>query len=177
MKIITNNAFVCGALNENEALNHIKENFGKTFDPNETDVFLFKSHNGDESNILEINGIEENFSENEIKAFFSRIITDTEAFKTLPYHGRVYMSLSKFLKLNVLEEEKMFEIDCETLVEMIKFLTFAVKHVEAIENKIMDDCDLVRTHCEPLMINIEKVRDELCDIKNQVKEKENNNGR
>ena len=70
MKIITNNAFVCGALNENEALNHIKENFGKTFDPNETDVFLFKSHNGDESNILEINGIEENFSENEIKAFF-----------------------------------------------------------------------------------------------------------
>lgn len=176
MKIITNNAFVCGALNENEALNHIKENFGKTFDLNETDVSLFKSHNGDESNILEINGIEENFSEYEIKAFFSRIITDTEAFKTLPYYKRVYMSLSKFLELNVLEEEKMFEIDYETLVEMIKFLTFAVKHVEAIENKIMDDCDLVHKHCEPLMINIEKVRDELCDIKNQVKEKENKNG-
>lgn len=97
MKIIANNAFVCGVLNENEALNHIKENFGKTFDPNKTDVFLFKSHSGDESNILEINGIEENFSEDEIKAFFSRIITDTEAFKTLPYHEQVYMSLSDFL--------------------------------------------------------------------------------
>lgn len=105
MKIITNNAFVCGALNENEALNYIKENFGKTFDPNETDVSLFKSHNGDEFNILKINGIEENFSENEIKAFFSQIITDTEAFKTLPYHERVHMSLSKFLKLNELENK------------------------------------------------------------------------
>lgn len=105
MKIITNNAFVCGALNENEALNHIKENFGKTFDPNETDVSLFKSHSGDESNILEINGIEENFYEDEIKVFFSRIITDTEAFKTLPYHEQVYMSLSKFLKLNELENK------------------------------------------------------------------------
>lgn len=92
MKIITNNAFVCGALNENEALNYIKENFGKTFDPNETDVSLFKSHSGDESNILEINAIEENFPEYEVKAFFSRIITDTEAFKTLPYHGRDYLS-------------------------------------------------------------------------------------
>lgn len=105
MKIVTNNAIVCGALNENEALNHIKENFGKTFNPNETDVSLFKSHNGDESNILEIYGIEENFSEYEIKAFFSRIITDTEAFKTLPYHERVYMSLSNFLKLNELENK------------------------------------------------------------------------
>lgn len=105
MKIITNNAFVCGALNENEALNHIKENFGKTFDPNETDVSLFKSHNGDESNILEIKGveIEEKSSEYKTKAFFSQIIIDTEAFKMLPYHERVYMSLSKFLKLNELE--------------------------------------------------------------------------
>lgn len=103
MKIITNNAFVCGALDEEDVLNHIKENFGKTFDPIETDVSLFKSHSGDESNILEINGIEENFSENEIKAFFSRIITDTEAFKTLPYYEHIYMSLSKFLKLNELE--------------------------------------------------------------------------
>lgn len=97
MKIVTNDAIVCGVLNENEALNYIKENFGKTFDPNETDVSLFKSHGGDESNILEINGTEENFSENEIKAFFSRIITDTEAFKTLPYREYVYMSLSDFL--------------------------------------------------------------------------------
>lgn len=105
MKIVTNDAIVCGVLNENEALNYIKENFGKTFDPNETDVSLFKSHSGDESNILEINGIEENFSEDEIKAFFSRIITDTEAFKTLPYHERVYMSLSNFLKLNELENK------------------------------------------------------------------------
>lgn len=105
MKIITNNALVCGALNENEALNYIKENFGKTFNPNEADVSLFKSHNGDESNILEINVIENNFPEYEVKAFFIRIITDTEAFKMLPYHGRVYMSLSKFLKLNVLENK------------------------------------------------------------------------
>ena len=106
MKIITNNAFVCGALNEIEVLNHIKENFGKTFDPNETDVSLFKSHNGDESNILEINGIEENFFEDEIKAFFSQIIIDTGAFKTLPYREHVYMSLSDFLKLNELEDKK-----------------------------------------------------------------------
>lgn len=105
MKIITNNAFVCGALDEEDVLNLIKENFGKTFDPNETDVSLFKSHSGDESNILEINGIEENFSENEIKAFFCRIITDTEAFKTLPYHKLVYKSLSNFLKLNELENK------------------------------------------------------------------------
>lgn len=48
MKIITNNAFVCGALNENEALNHIKEKFGKTFNPNETYVYLIKSHSGGE---------------------------------------------------------------------------------------------------------------------------------
>lgn len=106
MKIITNNAFICGALNEIEVLNHIKEKFGKTFDLNETDVSLFKSHNGDESNILEINGIEENFSENEIKAFFSQIIIDTEAFKTLPYREYVYMSLSDFLKLDVLEDKE-----------------------------------------------------------------------
>ena len=106
MKIITNNAFVCGALNENEVLNHIKENFGKTFDPNKTDVSLIKSHNGNESNILKVKGIEKNFSEYEIKAFFSQIIIDTEAFKTLPYREYVYMSLSKFLKLNELEEEK-----------------------------------------------------------------------
>ena len=105
MKIVTNDAIVCGVLNENEALNHIKKNFGKTFNPNETDVSLFKSHNGDESNILEINGIEENFPEYEVKAFFSRIITDTEAFKTLPYHKYVYMSLSNFLKLNELENK------------------------------------------------------------------------
>lgn len=105
MKIITNNAFVCGALNENEALNYIKENFGKTFDPNETDVSLFKSHNGDETDILTIKGIEQNFSEYEIKSFFSQIITDTEAFKTLPYYNHVYMSLSKFLKLNELENK------------------------------------------------------------------------
>ena len=106
MKIITNNAFVCGALNENEALNYIKENFGKTFNPNEADAFLFKSHNGDESNILEIKGveIEEKSSEYKAKGFFSQIITDTEAFKTLPYYEYVYMSLSKFLKLNELEK-------------------------------------------------------------------------
>ena len=106
MKIITNNAFVCGVLNENEALNHIKENFGKTFDPIETDVSLFKSHSGDESNILEIKGveIEEKSSEYKAKGFFSQIITDTEAFKTLPYREYVYMSLSDFLKLNVLEK-------------------------------------------------------------------------
>lgn len=48
MKIITNNAFICGALNEIEVLNHIKEKFGKTFDPNETNVSLFKSHSGGE---------------------------------------------------------------------------------------------------------------------------------
>lgn len=105
MKIIANNAFVCGVLNKNEVINYIKENFRKTFDPNETDVSLFKSHNGDESNILEINGIEENFYEDEIKVFFIRIITDTEAFKTLPYHEQVYMSLSNFLKLDGLENK------------------------------------------------------------------------
>lgn len=106
MKVITNNAFVCGALDEEDVLNHIKEKFGKTFDLNETDVSLIKSHNGNESNILEIKGIEQNFSEYEIKSFFSQIIIDTEAFKTLPYREYVYMSLSKFLKLNELEEEK-----------------------------------------------------------------------
>lgn len=105
MKIITNNAFICGALNEIEVLNCIKEKFGKTFDPNETDVSLIKSHNGDESNILEIKGIEQNFSEYEIKSFFSQIIIDTEAFKTLPYREHVYMSLSDFLKLNELENK------------------------------------------------------------------------
>mgnify|MGYP006895540940 CR=1 FL=1 len=107
MKIITNNALVCGALNEEDVLNLIKENFGKTFDPNETDVSLFKSHKGDESNILEIKGIEieEKSSEYKTKAFFSQIIIDTEAFKTLPYHERIYMSLSKFLKLNELENK------------------------------------------------------------------------
>lgn len=105
MKIVTNDAIVCGVLNEEEVLNHIKENFGKTFDPNKTNIFLIKSHVGDESNLLEINGIEENFSEYKIKAFFSRIITDTEAFKTLPYYERVYMSLSNFLKLNELENK------------------------------------------------------------------------
>lgn len=106
MKIITNNAFVCGALNENEALNHIKEKFGETFNLNETDVSLIKSHNGDESDILEIKGVEENFSDYEIKAFFSQIIIDTEAFKMLPYREYVYMSLSDFLKLNELEDKK-----------------------------------------------------------------------
>lgn len=97
MKIVTNDAIVCGVLNENEALNYIKENFGKTFDPNETDVSLFKSHSGDESNILEINGIEQNFFEYKIKLFSIQIIIDTEAFKTLPYREYVYMSLSDFL--------------------------------------------------------------------------------
>lgn len=107
MKIITNNAFVCGALNENEALNYIKENFGKTFDPNETDVSLFKSHNGDEKDILTIKGveIEKKSSEYKTKMFFSQIIIDTEAFKTLPYYNHVYMSLSNFLKLNELENK------------------------------------------------------------------------
>lgn len=97
MKIVTNNAIVCGVLNENEALNYIKENFGKTFDPNETDVFLFKSHNGDETDILTIKGTEINFSDHGIKAFFNQIIIDKEAFKTLPYREYVYMSLSDFL--------------------------------------------------------------------------------
>lgn len=97
MKIVTNDAIVCGILNENEALNYIKENFGEEFNPNETDVSLFKSHSGDESNILEINGIEENFSEDEIKLFSIQIFIDTEAFKTLPYREYVYMSLSDFL--------------------------------------------------------------------------------
>lgn len=106
MKIITNNSLVCGALNEEDVLNLIKENFGKTFDPNETDVSLIKSHNGNESNILEIKGIEQNFSEYEIKSFFSQIIIDTEAFKTLPYREYVYMSLSDFLKLDVLEDKE-----------------------------------------------------------------------
>lgn len=58
MKIVTNDAIVCGVLNENEALNYIKENFGKTFDPNKTNIFLIKSHVGDESNILTIKGVE-----------------------------------------------------------------------------------------------------------------------
>lgn len=106
MKIITNNAFICGALNEVEVLNCIKEKFGKTFSLNETDVSLIKSHNGDESNILEIKGIEKNFSDYEIKAFFSQIITDMEAFKMLPYREYVYMSLSDFLKLDKLEDKE-----------------------------------------------------------------------
>lgn len=106
MKIITNNAFICGALNEVEVLNQIKEKYGEDFNLNETDVSLIKSHNGDESNILEIKGIEKNFSEYEIKAFFSQIIIDMEAFKTLPYREYVYMSLSDFLKLNESEDKK-----------------------------------------------------------------------
>lgn len=107
MKIITNNALVCGALDEEDVLNLIKENFGKTFDPNKTDVSLFKSHKGDESNILTIKGVEfeEKSSEYKAKGFFSQIITDTEAFKTLPYYEYVYMSLSIFLKLNELENK------------------------------------------------------------------------
>lgn len=108
MKIITNNAFICGALNEIEVLNCIKENFGKTFNPNETDVSLFKSHNGDESNILTIKGVEfeEKSSEYKAKGFFSQIITDTEAFKTLPYYEYVYMSLSNFLELDKSEDKE-----------------------------------------------------------------------
>ena len=108
MKIITNNAFICGALNEVEVLNCIKEKFGETFNLNETDVSLIKSHNGDESNILEIKGveIEEKSSEYKAKGFFSQIIIDTEAFETLPYREYVYMSLSDFLKLDVLEDKK-----------------------------------------------------------------------
>lgn len=99
MKIVTNDAIVCGVLNEEDVLNLIKENFGKTFDPNETDVSLFKSHVGDESNLLTIKGveIEKKSSEYKAKGFFSQIITDTEAFKTLPYREYVYMSLSDFL--------------------------------------------------------------------------------
>lgn len=97
MKIITNNAIVCGALNEEEALNYIKENFGKTFDPNKTNIFLIKSHVGDESNLLEIKGIEQNSFEYKIKLFSIQIFIDTEAFKTLPYREYVYMRLSDFL--------------------------------------------------------------------------------
>lgn len=93
MKIVTNGAIVCGVLNENEALNYIKENFGKTFDPNKTNIFLIKSHVGDESNLLEIKGIEQNL----IKLFSIQIFIDTKAFKTLPYREYVYMSLSDFL--------------------------------------------------------------------------------
>ena len=106
MKIITNNAFICGALNENEVLNCIKGTYGEEFNLTETGVCLIKSHNGNESNILEIKGIEQNFSEYEIKSFFSQIIIDTEAFKTLPYREYVYMSLSDFLKLDVLEDKE-----------------------------------------------------------------------
>lgn len=105
MKIIANNAFVCGVLNKNEVINYIEENFRKTFDPNKTNIFLFKTHNGDESDILQIKGIEKNFSDYEIKTFFSQFIIDTEAFKTLPYRNYVYMSLSSFLKLNELENK------------------------------------------------------------------------
>ena len=69
----------------------------------------------------------------------------------------------------------MFEIDYETLVKMIDYLTFAVKHITCIENQFEHNpryYHLLRNNCEPLKYDVEKVRDMLCDIRFHAK-KEN----
>ena len=74
----------------------------------------------------------------------------------------------------------MFEIDYKALVKMIDYLTFAVKHSTAIEDTLKRDprqYSLLQKHCKPLIYDIEKVRDILCNIRCQEEEEnhENNN--
>lgn len=74
----------------------------------------------------------------------------------------------------------MFGIGSVTLERMIDYLTYAVKHSTAIEDTLKRDprqYSLLQDHCKPLIYDIEKVRDMLCDIRCQEEEKnhEDNN--
>lgn len=72
----------------------------------------------------------------------------------------------------------MFGIGSETIERMINYLTIAVKHSTAIEDALERDYSqyhLLQAHCKPLICDIEKVRDMLCDITCQEEENHEDN--
>lgn len=72
----------------------------------------------------------------------------------------------------------MFGISDTIIGRMINYLTFAVKHSTAIEDALERDYNqyhLLQAHCKPLISDIEKVRDMLCDIWCQEEENHEDN--